>query len=249
MYGRVVALGVLVGAACHTDLATNDDAFYAWDDRQVHCAIEIDAVSGNSLASIERGLDRARDRGEVLELLVHTPGKSLGWHELEAVLDAAASRGLPFLTFHQLADPASATAGVALQYDDWSVEAWAASRDLLGRYGAKVTMFVARYAYLTADQRTLLAALAADGNEIEAHGVAHLRGPDYVEQHGLDAYLTDEVLPSIQRLRADGYPIDSFAYPFGVRTDETDRAILERGQLRAVRGLARSTGIHGSCRD
>jgi hypothetical protein len=45
----------------------------------------------------------------------------------------------------------------------------------------------------------------------------------------------DEVQPSIDVLQDDGYVLTTYAYPYGARTDETDRAILGRiGQLRSV---------------
>ena len=53
----------------------------------------------------------------------------------------------------------------------------------------------------------------------------HFRGPVYVEQRGLDSYMSDEIQPSIDHLRDDGFTISTFAYPYGSRTDETDRAI------------------------
>lgn len=243
MSGRLIVLAAL--CACRADVANVDGAFYAWDDRPVHCAIEIDTASGNHLSSIEHGLDRARQRGEVLELLVHQPGTTLDWGGFEAVLAAAHDRGLPFLTYRDLVNPDAATAGVALQYDDWWVPTWMASRALLAKYGAKVTIFVAHYADLGPEQRAEIRMLADDGDAIEAHGVRHLRGPNYVQAHGLDAYLTDEILPSIDRLRADGYPVEAFAYPFGMRTDETDHAILDRGAVQAVRSLTRSS-LHGN---
>ena len=63
--------------ACHLDLGQVDSAFYNWDDRKVHCAVDIDSSADNSITSIESGLDRARDTGEVLELYAHEPGTTV----------------------------------------------------------------------------------------------------------------------------------------------------------------------------
>mgnify|MGYP001551528316 CR=1 FL=1 len=77
--------------------------------------------------------------------------------------------------------------------------------------------------------------LAADGHDIEAHSITHARAPEYVESQGLAAYLDEDVLPSIDLLRRDGYDVTTFAYPFGSRTDETDGAILDHvSQIRSV---------------
>jgi peptidoglycan/xylan/chitin deacetylase (PgdA/CDA1 family) len=87
---------------------------------------------------------------------------------------------------------------------------------------------------------------AAAGHDVEAHSVLHERGPTYVERHGLAAYLDEEVLPSIELLRADGYEVLSYAYPFGVRTDETDRAILDTGSVQMVRSLAKPNQLRAN---
>jgi len=72
-----------------------------------------------------------------------------------------------------------------------------------------------------------LHALAAQGHKIEAHSVSHQRAPTYVENHGLAAYLADEALPSIDALRAEGFDVTTYAYPYGARTGELDGALLE----------------------
>ena len=99
-----------------------------------------------------------------------------------------------------------------------------------------MTFFVSRYARLSPTQRDLLRLLASDGHDVQAHSVLHLRAPEYVEDHGLAAYLEDEVIPSIEVLRADGYEVTAFAYPFGARTTELDRAI--RAHVPVLRSVA-----------
>jgi peptidoglycan/xylan/chitin deacetylase (PgdA/CDA1 family) len=78
----------------------------------------------------------------------------------------------------------------------------------------------------SARELELLAALAADGHAIEAHSVAHLNAVDYIAQHGLPAYVDDEVLPSLAILRDLGYTPTSFAYPFGAAPSEAHDAVL-----------------------
>ncbi len=231
-----------LASGCTTSLPDLDGAFFAWDDRHVHCAAEIDDVSGIELPDIEAALDRARDRGEVLELLVHTPGVTVGMDRLEAVLAAAHERDLPFLTATDLAN-GHGGAGVALMYDDWHTEQWCASEDLLARYGAHVTLYVGRYPTMSPKAHDELQELAAAGHDVEAHSTSHQRGPGYVEEHGLAAYLDDEVVASIDLLEASGFDVVSYAYPFGTRTDEIDRAILATGRVRFVRALAKTNEL------
>jgi hypothetical protein len=240
--GRLHAATLALSAAaalagCQGTVGDVDGAYYAWDGRRVQCGISIDTTSGNADASILSGLDRARDRGEVLELYGHIPGQTIGLDRVEAVLAGARDRGLRFVTYEELAaasragTPPAPVGGLALGFDDNAVDAWMTMRDLLARYDAHVTFFVSRYTLITDAQRAEIAQLAADGHAIEAHTVHHLHGPAYVERYGLDAYLHDEVLPSIEVLRGAGYPVGAFAYPFGERTAEIDDAILPHVQV------------------
>ncbi len=233
---------IALASGCTTSLPDLDGAFFAWDDRYVHCAAEIDDASGIELPDIEAALDRARDRGEVLELLVHTPGVTVGMDRLEAVLAAVHERDLPFLTATELAN-GHGGAGVALMYDDWHTEQWCASEDLLARYGARVTLYVGRYPTMSPEAHAQLQELAAAGHDVESHSISHQRGPGYVEKHGLTAYVDDEVLASIDLLQASGFDVVSYAYPFGTRTDEIDRAILATGRVRFVRALAKTNEL------
>jgi len=76
--------------------------------------------------------------------------------------------------------------------------------------------------------------------------VLHLDAPDYVDQYGLDAYLRDELDPSIEVLRDEGFEVDAFAYPFGARTSELDDAIAKR--VPVIRSVAFSyTVIESPC--
>ena len=67
--------------------------------------------------------------------------------------------------------------------------------------------------------------------------------PEYVEEHGLNAYVREEVDPSIQVLRDEGFAVEAFAYPFGAGTDELDRAIAKR--VPVLRSIAFTYAIVG----
>lgn len=218
-------LGAL--AACRQDVADIDGAFYDGDGKEVHCAVNLDAKAGISLENVDGALDRAAERGEVVELYAHKPGATVPIDKIEHVLAGARARGLPFVTYREMATGGGKGAGLALSFDDASIAEWMTVRPLFMQYDARVTFFVSRYVAVNDDGRGQLRELANDGHEIAAHTVNHLSGPAYVEEYGMAAYLADEVLPSIEILRADGYEVTSFAYPFGARTGETDRAILE----------------------
>jgi peptidoglycan/xylan/chitin deacetylase (PgdA/CDA1 family) len=148
--------------------------------------------------------------------------------KIEHVLAGARDRGLAFVTYGDFANGTYATPGLALSFDDTFVDSWVALLPMFEQYGARVTFFVSRYKNLSDEAHAGLKQLQAAGHDIEAHSVLHLRAPDYVEEHGIQAYLDNELDPSIAVLRRDGFDVQAFAYPFGARTGELDRAIGKR---------------------
>ena len=212
-------------AACQHDVAGTPGAFYSWDDRSVHCAINLDDYANVDLASVESGLVRARERGEVVELYAHDPGGTVSWEKLESVLAAVVNARLPFFTYADFARGIAPSAGVALSFDDTHIDHWLSGAELYARYGARLTFFIAYADVITPAGWESLAELSRRGHAIEAHSLNHLRAPAYVEQHGLAAYVNDEAMPSIEPLRARGFDVTTYAYPFGARTHELDREI------------------------
>src|SRR5258705_5823625 len=170
----------------------------------------------------------AAQTDSVLVLHAHAPGRTIRTETIERVLALAERRGLAFLTFRELDPAAPPRAGLALAFDDNAIDAWFGVRDLLAAHGAHVTFFLTRWYSRTDRERAELRMLAGDGHDVEPHSVNHLHAVDYVREHGLDAYIADEVLPSIDGLVQAGYPPpNTYAYPFGASTPELDAAILK----------------------
>jgi peptidoglycan/xylan/chitin deacetylase (PgdA/CDA1 family) len=220
---------MLLAAACgRTPIDEMDEVFYRFDKRQVVCAVSLDTRAGNDLDSVYGGLARAKDRGELLGIYAHNPGVSVSWDKLEAVLARIDELGLDFVTYPELErDDLPRRGGVLFSFDDAFVEHWFDGRELWNRYGAHLTFFVSRYDHVKPEQRAQLHMLFDDGHAVEAHGLKHERASDFVMENGLHAYISDELLPELDLLRADGFHPTVFAYPFGARTGELDRAILE----------------------
>jgi peptidoglycan/xylan/chitin deacetylase (PgdA/CDA1 family) len=246
-----LALPCLFGlaAACsRPPLEEIDEVFHRWDGDRVLCAAGLDESAGNDMDSVRSGLERAAREGSVLSLYAHDPGRTVSLARIDEVLAAAEELGLDRVTTGDLAAGGPARAGLALSFDDAHVDDWFAMRGLLAAHGARVTFFVTRYDRQSAERRAELAQLAADGHAVEAHGLRHRNAPDYVEEHGLGAYLDEEALPSIDLLRADGFEPIAFAYPFGARTGELDRALLRRVRLvRSVTFTVESPFVADPC--
>jgi hypothetical protein len=229
---RIVLPGCLVCLLAVSGCGFDDALYFPWDDRRVLCAQSIDDL--NHLLDLQRVLGRMDDAAtyhEVFDIYAHVPGETVSPQLIDRVLDEAASRNLAFVTYHDMLDRTNPRGGLALAFDDARIDQWFTLRDTLRRHNAHVTFFVTRYYDFSETGRAELAQLAADGNDIEAHGVDHLDAVEYAAAHGVDAYVLDQVLPSVDILRADGYPTSVFAYPFGSRNDDLDRALLEHVDL------------------
>ena len=115
--------------------------------------------------------------------------------------------------------PGGSHAGVALTFDDNSIDQWYAIRGMLQQYNAHVTFFVTKFGNLDENQINKLRMLQEDGHEIAFHGVNHLDANEYLENHTIQEYLDDEIIPGINEMQAYGFnPVD-FSLPHGAGTD------------------------------
>jgi peptidoglycan/xylan/chitin deacetylase (PgdA/CDA1 family) len=209
----------------------DDDRFqYRWDDRRILCSSDIDDLIHDSSPQLAHDhIESAADNATVALLHTHTPGVTISMEALEYTLSSARDAKLEFVTYPELVE-GPPRAALALSFDDSNVESWYSIKDLLASYGARVTFFVTEYLALTDLQKQEIAELAAAGHAVEAHSVNHLHARYYVKQHGVDGYLADEALPSIDVLEADGYAITSYAFPYGESMPALDYALLEHVQ-------------------
>jgi hypothetical protein len=225
------ALVALALAGCGDTILprASDYLAYNWDDRRVLCSDAVDdLVNLVNWPFVEDQLKIAHDRGWVTILHAHIPGTTVSRGALERVLSLANLHELELLTFRDLVPTAPRHGGLALAFDDNSPDQWMTIRDLLAAHHAHVTFFISRWQDMTPIQHQELGILAEDGHDLEPHTVNHLHAPDYVAQHGLDAYIADEVLPSFQVLVDAGFPpASAFAYPFGDHTPAIDAAVLQ----------------------
>jgi hypothetical protein len=223
----MVALA-LAAAGCHA----HDEHWltYAWDDRGILCSLPMDNLKESvPWELVEAQMEVAELTSSVLSLHTHIPGVTISLEALAHILDMAEAHHLAYITYRDLAAPrARPRAGLALAFDDDTIAAWFSVRDLLLAHHARVTFFVTRWAVASERDHEQLHALFGDGHDVEPHSVMHLLAPQYVQDHGLDAYLDDEFQPSIDAMVASGYPPPAaYAYPFGRDTLELDDAILK----------------------
>jgi hypothetical protein len=222
-----IAVLVLVLGGC-TDHIADERLAYAWDDRRILCSAAVDdLVHDLNWNAIENELQLAQKHKYVALYHAHTPGTTVTMAALDRLFTLAEKYQLTSFTYREL-EPGPPKPGIALAFDDNAPDQWFMVRDLLAQHSAKVTFFVARYTQMTPLGHEELQMLWGDGHDVEPHTVNHLHGPAYVAQYGIDAYMNNEVLPSFQVLEDAGYPsAAAFAYPFGDRTPEMDKALLQ----------------------
>jgi hypothetical protein len=204
----------------------------AQGDPRVMCSQSLDHAGEDPtwFRLVER-FQTARANHDVLTFHGHEPGEGVQVSTIANVIELARRNDLPMLRYDEIAT--ATRGGVALAIDDDAIDEWFALRDLFTQTGTHVTFFVTRWAYKPPEQIDKLLTLAADGHELEPHTVDHLHPIAYVRDHGIDAWIAEQVDPSIQIMRDAGFEPQFLAYPFGERDDEIDRAALER--IQAVR--------------
>ncbi|MEO7096388.1 MAG: polysaccharide deacetylase family protein [Polyangiales bacterium] len=204
----------------------DDSYFFTYDDRQLLCGLPLDDyLVPERWDRLLEHIDTAAREGWVLNVYAHAPGISINIPTLERALSMIDGAGLPYLTYRDLDPDAEPRPGVVFSFDDNGVDSWLSVRSLLHRHAVRATLFVSNFHELDAKQRAALHVLEDDGHEIESHTVHHLEAALYAGEHGAQAWLDDEVLPEIEMLRADGFSPESFAYPYGSRTAETDAVL------------------------
>jgi hypothetical protein len=218
-------LAILGCAACDISLSEFPQIYSRPNDGPITCGMNIDNKNLVSVDSIGTGLDRAAVEDHIIHLYSHQPAGTVDESTVEEVVAAASDRGMPFVTYADLAD-GTATYGLAYSFDDRDITGWHGLLPMFRYYGARVTFFISSFHALDATEVALLKEIAADGHAIEYHSTFHLHAADTLAELGPDGYLEHDILPGLAHLREAGFDPRVFAYPFGARNSETDRVLL-----------------------
>jgi peptidoglycan/xylan/chitin deacetylase (PgdA/CDA1 family) len=119
------------------------------------------------------------------------------------------------------------TAGLALTFDDYSVDNWYSYLDLLDSFHVKATFYISNYNRLNADQIQKLHEIEKRGHEIGYHTSNHPDLTKYYQQNGLQKLMKSEILDGLSLMNKDGFYPKTFAYPYGSHLPELDCAILK----------------------
>ncbi len=113
--------------------------------------------------------------------------------------------------------------GIALTIDDGvSLPFLIDNLDIFDRYDAKATFYMSHY---NESMNEDLLHLQSKGFEIGNHSRYHKDAVVEVEKNSVDQWLHSEVLNPLSRMIGSGIDVQTFAYPFGHYTAETNEAL------------------------
>jgi len=127
--------------------------------------------------------------------------------------------------------------GIVITFDDDNVSEWFLADAQLSDYKWKATFCVSYFDRLTVEEIQQLHELTNAGHEIAGHSLNHLNAVAYISSEGGDEYLNAEIIPMIELMGNEGFDIKSFAYPFGLRNQESDSILLNYFDI--IRGVDR----------
>ena len=135
--------------------------------------------------------------------------------------------------------------GFALSFDDDFIDQWWDVRDLFTQYDVKVTFFITRFDKLTEERIEKLRDLRDLGHEIGCHSLTHADPEAFMETHTVQEYVDQEIVPALELMRAAGFEVTSFSYPWGWHTPELDEALFEYFTVLRMSGnLGNPTGVY-----
>lgn len=108
--------------------------------------------------------------------------------------------------------------GVVLTFDDYYVDDWYAANQHLADYDWKATFFASEFHFYSQEEIGKLKTLQSQGHEIGLHGKNHINVLEFTSSNSMKEYIDNEVLPALNAMREEGFEINSFAYPFGAKT-------------------------------
>ena len=113
--------------------------------------------------------------------------------------------------------------GIALSWDDTgNIDPCYENLETFQKYNATCTVNLYSFSSSSQSAKDNLSALHSAGWEIAAHGQNHLDSIAFLNNHTSQEWLDQEILPNIAEITGYGYPVKSFAYPFGSQNDTTD---------------------------
>ncbi len=115
---------------------------------------------------------------------------------------------------------------IALSFDDRYVDNWYNYLPLLDSLDIKATFYISGYHTLTVAQKQKLRVIESHGNEIAYHTTNHTNLLKDYTRNGIQSVLKSEIQPDLLLMKADGFDVVNFAYPYGQHDTNLDNILL-----------------------
>ena len=125
--------------------------------------------------------------------------------------------------------------GLAITFDDYSVDNWFKYVNLLDSFKVKCTFYVSNYNKLTDQQKEKLRTIQSHGHEIAFHSSNHMNFVENLQRLGFKKLMDEEVRNGLDLMNKDGFYPQTFAYPYGAHNLLMDKALLKR--FKSIRTL------------
>ena len=125
--------------------------------------------------------------------------------------------------------------GLAITFDDYSVDNWFKYVNLLDSFKVKCTFYVSNYNKLADQQKEKLRTIQSHGHEIAFHSTNHLNFVENLQRLGFKKLMDEEVRNGLDLMNKDGFYPQTFAYPYGAHNLIMDKALLKR--FKSIRTL------------
>lgn len=107
--------------------------------------------------------------------------------------------------------------GILLCFDDYNPDSWLEHFDLFEQYGVKVTFFVS-----LKKPDDFCKAAVEQGHEIGYHTAEHANLTEVSEKE-----FYEQAIAPIEKFRSQGYPLTTFAYPYGYYEEWMNEELLK----------------------
>jgi hypothetical protein len=104
---------------------------------------------------------------------------------------------------------------------------WYPLKDFLKEHHIKVTFYMEGFQQFSESDKLMIKEMQADGHEMAHHTATHPNAKAYLSNHTIDDYLRDEIIGMQIQMKKEGLSAETFAYPNGEYTTETDKALLK----------------------
>lgn len=118
--------------------------------------------------------------------------------------------------------------GIALTFDDYSVDNWHSYLYLFDSLHIKCTFYVSNFNKLTIHQKEKLHDIQKHGHEIAFHSTNHVNFLETMQSHGFKNLMEEEIKKGLELMNKEGFYPTNFAYPFGAHNLIMDKALLKK---------------------